>query len=80
MDHDVTDDVLILLADILGTCERVFARADCRDVRLARIRRLGNQLHDLVLEQWAEAATHALRDHEHDDTYSDDFGDDDIPF
>lgn len=80
MEHDVTDDVLILLADILGACDRLLARADRGDVRLARIRHLANQLHDIVLEHWADAATHALHDHEHDDTHADDFGDDDIAF
>lgn len=51
---DVTNDVLILLADILGTCERVLARADRRDARLARIRRLGAELERAVLDHWAE--------------------------
>lgn len=57
MDHgiDLTDDVLNLLFEILGTCERVLARADSRP-RLARIRSLGAELSQTVLAHWAELA------------------------
>ncbi len=59
---DVTNELLILLADMLGTCERVLARADCRDPRLARIRRLGAELERAVLDHWAELQADELRD------------------
>lgn len=59
---DVTDHILILLADILGTCERVLARADRRNARLARIRRLGAELERAVLDHWAELQADELRD------------------
>lgn len=61
-DIDVTDDVLILLADILGTCERVLARADRRSPRLARIRRLGAELERAVVDHWDELQTDELKD------------------
>ena len=62
MNDDVTDEILILLADILGASERVLARAARRDARLARIRQLGAELEDAVLEHWADVAARAVED------------------
>ena len=62
MTDDVTDEILILLADVLGACERVLARAARRDARLARIRQLGAELEDAVLEHWADVAARAAED------------------
>jgi hypothetical protein len=59
---DVTNDLLILLADMLGACERVLARADRRDARLARIRRLGAEFERAVLDYWAELQADELRE------------------
>lgn len=83
MQHDVTDDVLILLADILGACDRVLARADPRDERLRRIRALRVQLEYAVLEHWADAAACARRDDRQlhlDDVLVASHHDDDFPF
>jgi hypothetical protein len=84
MNDDVTDDVLILLVDILAACERVLARADPHDARLARIRALGAQLENAVLEHWADLAARALDDDRQldlDDLLVGYFPhDDDIPF
>jgi hypothetical protein len=63
VDDEITDDVLILLSDILASCDRVLARAATRCERLARIRDLGRALEEAVLDHWAiQAREHALRD------------------
>ena len=61
-DLDVQGDVLILLADILGTCERVLGRAKPRDARIERIRGLARALEAAVLDHWADARAQELRD------------------
>jgi hypothetical protein len=78
MNLDVTNDVLILLADILGTSQRVLSRADPRDRRFARIRRLAAELEEAVLHHWADAAVEASEDERQ--LHLELVRDDDLPF
>jgi hypothetical protein len=75
MDLDVTDDVLVLLADILSTSQRVLAR---KGPRLARVRRLAADLEAAVLNHWADAAVEAT-EHERQ-LHLDLERDDELPF
>jgi len=76
---DVTTDVLILLVDILGTCDRILARARRRPAHLERIRALARQLEDEVLRHWAdEAARDAPDPDEREIHFDDPFDDHDL--
>lgn len=57
--HDLADEVLILLGDILASCDRVLARAGHGDPRLAEIRADALELERLLLDYWAVRARDA---------------------
>ena len=71
---DVTTDLLILLVDILGACDRVMGRAGARvdDARLARIRDLARRLEETILHYWGDLQVHEAVAADDDDNAFDD--------
>ncbi|MBX3276324.1 MAG: hypothetical protein KF729_39085 [Sandaracinaceae bacterium] len=62
MDPDLTDAILVLLGDVLAASERVLARADPRDARLARVRDAVQQLDQALWAHWTDLAAADLHD------------------
>ncbi len=62
MDADLTDAILVLLGDALAAAERVLARADPKDARLARVRDAVRQLDEALWAHWQGLAQADLHD------------------